>query len=105
VHTTGDRKYTGAVGEIITIEIESTSTQVPSVTGAVNTGAAQVLPIDVTVTAGTHFDIVVDAAFSGTKDGRTDIRTTGSLGGTDRTKIRQLEGVPSNAKVYTVDPA
>ena len=105
MQTTGDRKYTGAVGEDITIELESTSVNVTSVTSTVNGGAVTVLPITVKVAKGVHCDVVVDAAFSSAKDGRADIKTSGSRGGTDHTKIRQLDDETSNAKVYTVDPA
>ena len=96
----GDRHYTGAAGERITFSLGQTI-QVGGVTAAASSVPGTSLPL--TVTAGTHQTIVVTAGFTGNDGGSAEVLVTGSSGGNDPSRIRQLTSLPFRSGVFVVD--
>jgi hypothetical protein len=88
----GFHKYAGQTGETIRFELEPSSVNVMSVTAVVNLGMERLLPFDIIVGAGMHYDVELDAAYSSASGGRADIQIAGSGGGADHQHMRQLPG-------------
>jgi len=85
----GFHRYSGRNGEVVRFEVAPSSVSVMTVTGVVDNGEAEELPIEVTVD-GAHHDIELDAAYAGDGDGVADIAISGSLGGSDIQHMRQI---------------
>jgi hypothetical protein len=85
----GFHRYSGQNGERIRFEVAASSVNVMTVTGVVDNGAAEELPIEVAVDGLPH-DVELDAAYSSDEDGVADIAITGSLGGSDLQHMRQI---------------
>jgi len=96
----GDRHYRAEPGEQVTFSVGSTS-HVGGVTASVDMGPGTTLPV--TVSGGGHHSIVVTVGFTGDSDGSANILVRGSAGGTDESRIRQLDGLPFRNALFTVD--
>jgi hypothetical protein len=95
---TGDRHYNGAPGEKITFTVLS-QTSVTSITTP--TGAS--LPLTITVPPTGHQTITITVGFTPGSGGSAEIQVTGSLGGSDRSRIRQLATTPNRSAFFTID--
>ena len=96
----GDRHYKGTAGEQITFSLGQT-TLVGGVTMSASSGPGNSLPL--TVTAGAHQTVVITAGFTGNDGGSAAVLVTGSAGGSDESRIRQLTSLPFRSGVFVVD--
>jgi hypothetical protein len=94
----GDRHYNAAPGERITFTVLS-QTNVASITTP--TGAS--LPLTVTVPASGHQTVTITVGFVPGSGGSAEIEVTGSLGGSDTSRIRQLAAMPNRSAFFTID--
>jgi hypothetical protein len=92
----GDRHYTGAAGEQITFSVGQT-TQV----GLITCSPGDSLPV--TVGAGSHQHLAITAGFTGDDGGSAEILVSGSAGGGDTSRIRQLTSLPFRTAIFIVD--
>jgi hypothetical protein len=93
----GDRHYRGTAGEQITLAVTGQD-QVGAITV---TGASAALPCG--LQCGQHASVAVTVGFTGNAGGSAEITVTGSQGGTDTSKIRQLTGLGFRVAVFVID--
>jgi hypothetical protein len=96
----GDRHYKSDPGEHITFTVGNT-VQIGAVTVACSSDPGTTLPITVKGTG--HRTVAVTAGFTATDGGSADIVVSGSAGGSDTSKIRQLTGLPFRTGIFTID--
>jgi hypothetical protein len=94
----GDRHYRGAPGEVITLSV-SGQNQVGAIT--VTGGGGAGLPCN--VACGQHASVAVTVGFTEGSGGSADITISGSMGGTDTSKIRQITGLGFRAVLFVID--
>jgi hypothetical protein len=100
VQIIGDRHYAAAPGEIIAFTLGSAS-QVGSV--AVSIDSQPAVPLPVSVMGGTHHAVTIAIGFTLDDEGGATINISGSDGGTDTSRIRQITGLPFRTVLFVVD--
>ena len=96
----GDRHYRATAGESITVALGPTS-HVGSTAASLDNAPATALPV--TVAGGGHHKVVVTAAFVGHNGGSAEILVTGSAGGNDTSRLRQLSSLPFRSAIFIFD--
>ena len=96
----GDRHYRTGVGEQIDFAVSGQS-QAGSIVGSGASMAGGALPV--TLTGGAHKTLTIAVGFTGATGGTVDIVITGSLGGSDTSRIRQVDGLPFRTALFTID--
>ena len=96
----GDRHYKSDSGEQITFSLGPT-TKIGAVTVACSCEPGTTLPI--TVKGSGNRTVTITAGFTGNDGGSADIIVTGSAGGTDESRIRQLTTLPFRNAIFVID--
>jgi len=96
----GDRHYKSAPGEQITFSLGAT-THVGAITVTCSCDPGNTLPI--TVKGSGNRTVTINAGFTGGDGGSADVLVTGSAGGTDDSRIRQLSTLPFRNVTFVVD--
>lgn len=96
----GDRHYKSEPGEQITFALAGCA-QTGAVTVACSCAPGTMLPL--IVDGSGHRTITITAGFTAGDGGSADIVVSGSNGGSDTSKIRQLTGLPFRSGVFIID--
>ncbi len=96
----GDRHYKSGPGEQITFSLGAT-TQTGSVTVTCSCDPGTSLPI--VVKGNAHCTVTITAGFTTNDGGSAEIIVTGSAGGRDQSRIRQLTTLPFRSGIFVVD--
>ena len=96
----GDRHYKSDPGEQITFSLgQTTQTGNVAVTCSCDPGTS--LPI--VVKGNGHRTLTITAGFTGNDGGSAEVIVTGSAGGRDQSRIRQLTTLPVRSGLFIID--
>jgi hypothetical protein len=96
----GDRHYKSDPGEQITFAV-GVCTQTGAVTVACSCEPGTTLPLKVEGSG--HRTVAITAGFTANDGGSADIVVSGTNGGGDTSKIRQLTGLPFRSGIFVID--
>ena len=96
----GDRHYKSDPGEQITFSLGQ-ATQTGGVTVACSCDPGTSLPI--VVKGSGHRTLTITAGFTGNDGGSAEIVVSGSVGGGDTSRIRQLTTLPFRSGNFVID--
>jgi hypothetical protein len=100
MHIIGDRHYRSAPGEQITFSLGDT-VATGSIAVACSSAPGTSLPLQ--VGGNGHRTVAITVGFTGADGGSADIIVTGSAGGSDTSKIRQLTTLPFRSGIFIID--